>query len=59
MDNMQNGRLVIQTWGYRSRTFRPSPGAPASILAGVAAIACYIPARHATRIDPLDAFRAE
>jgi ABC-type antimicrobial peptide transport system permease subunit len=33
--------------------------ATAGILAGVAAIACYIPARKATRINPLDALRAE
>jgi putative ABC transport system permease protein len=33
--------------------------ATAGVLAGVAAIACNIPARNAARINPLDALRAE
>lgn len=56
---------AIVTRVFRSMLFQIGPGDPATfmiasaILAGVAFFACFIPARRATRVDPLVALREE
>ena len=56
---------AIVTRVFRSMLFEVTPSDPATfisvaaILAAVAFFACYIPARRATRVDPLVALREE
>jgi predicted permease len=56
---------AIMTRFFRSMLFDVAPTDPATffsvsaILAGVAFFACYVPAKRATRVDPLVALREE
>jgi ABC-type antimicrobial peptide transport system permease subunit len=58
------GSLAL-TRTIRSLLFEVGPGDPATLsavsllLAGIALLACYIPARRATRIDPMLALRCD
>lgn len=57
--------VLATTRLLRSLLFEVAPGDPRVIaagvvlLAGVAALASYLPARRATRVDPIDALRAD
>ena len=51
---------LMQTLLFNVRPADPATMvAVAAVIAGVALIACYVPARRATRVDPLIALRAE
>ncbi|HET7217273.1 MAG TPA: ABC transporter permease [Vicinamibacterales bacterium] len=51
---------VVATMLYEIKPFDPaSYTATATILIAVAALACYVPARRATRVDPVVAMRQE
>jgi len=58
------GALGLSRW-LRQILFGVEPTDPATlavvatILLIVASVACYVPARRATRVDPLAALRAE
>jgi ABC-type antimicrobial peptide transport system permease subunit len=59
------GSALIATRALRTMLFGVQPGDAATIgvvaavLVATAAIASYMPARRATRVDPVEALRAE
>jgi putative ABC transport system permease protein len=51
---------AIQSWLFGVKTIDPATlGAVALLLSAVAALACYLPARRAMRVDPMTALRTE
>ena len=58
------GSLLLSSF-LRSLLFEVGPGDPATLsavsllLAGIALLACFIPARRATRVDPVIALRSD
>jgi putative ABC transport system permease protein len=59
-----SGALVVQRY-LAAQLYEVSPADPLAwsgtgfLMAGVVFLACYVPARRATRVDPLTALRAE
>jgi putative ABC transport system permease protein len=51
---------VLSSLLYETQASDPwALGTVAALLITIAAIACYLPSRHATRIDPVESLRAE